>query len=269
MAGKAKGTSSKRSKGRGTRQSASSSSAAHVIAEKTRQTQTHIFFWAGPLSNWHKGRPFSGARALASAIFQLDKINTNHPAETALSSRLLAAHTFNCGEQWLMATKGWLFERDVDLGETTTTGEEFKSLATQMLAPQPPPKDQPARRQLYMSTLCAVLRTTSPKQQKALGRKCRNFDPAVWDDASVPIVVAGSVARAEADYMLKRIYLKAGKREFVEGSPVDTIWGVGIHWTHPSIEEPANWRGTNRLGVCHGLARNIILEKFGNELEAD
>ena len=168
-----------------------------------------------------------------------------------------------------MATKGWLFERDVDLCEITTTDEEFKSLATQMLAPQPPPKDQPARRQLYMSTLCAVLRTTSPKEQKALGRKCRNFVPAVWDDASVPIVVAGSVARAEADYMLKRIYLKAGKRIFVEGSPVDTIWGVGIHWTHPSIEQPANWRGTNRLGVCHGLARDMILENFGNELVAD
>lgn len=123
-------------------------------------------------------------------------------------------------------------------------------------------------RQLYLSTLCSVLRTTSPKEQKALGRACRNFDLTIWDAASIPVVVACSVARTEADCDLKKIYLNAGKRTFVEGSPEDSIWGVGIHWTHPSINDPKNWRGTNRLGICHGLARNIILENFGNEFAA-
>ena len=267
MAGKAKKPAIRKSAGAAENQSASSSSNSETIAEKTRQTKTYIFFWAGPLSKWCKGHTYSGTRALELAIDKLDEINVDHPPKSAFSSRLPALHSFNCGEQWLMAMKDWLFERDVDLPEEALTDEDFESRSAQMLGPQPPPKDQPAMLQLYLSTLCSVLRTTSPKEQKALGRKCRNFDPTTWEAASIPVVVACSVARAEADSVLKQIY-KAGKRTFVEGSPNDNIWGVGIHWTHPSINDPKNWRGANRLGVCHGLARNIILENFGNEFVA-
>jgi ribA/ribD-fused uncharacterized protein len=265
MAGKAKKAAIRKIPGTAKHQSASSSSNTDMIAEKTRQTKTHIFFYAGPLSNWYKGHTYSGTRALELAIDQLDEINIDHPAKSAFSSRLLAIHSFNCGEQWLMAMKGWLFERDVDISEEDVTDEDFEFRSAQMLAPQPPRKDQPAMRQLYHSTLCSVLRTTSPKEQKALGRACRNFDPTIWDVASIPVAVACSVARAEADSSLKKIYLKAAKRTFVEGSPKDNIWGVGIHWTHSSINDPKKWRGANRLGICHGLARNMILENFGNE----
>jgi ribA/ribD-fused uncharacterized protein len=267
MAGKAKKPAVRKSAGAAKNQSTSSSSSSDMIAAKTRQTDTHIFFWAGPLSNWHKGRTYSGARALALAIEKLDDIDVDHPPQSAFSSRLLALHSFNCGEQWLMAMKGWLFERDVDSAEALTD-EDFESRSAQMLAPQPPPEDQPAMLQLYLSTLCSVLRTTSPKEQKALGRKCRDFDATIWDVASIPVIVACSVARAEADSVLRQIYLKAGKRAFVEGSPKDNIWGVGIHWTNPSINDPKNWRGANRLGVCHGLARDMILENLENEFVA-
>ena len=163
-----------------------------------------------------------------------------------------------------MALKGWLFERDIKLSEEACTNEEFDILAKQVHALQAPPRDQPLMRELYFSTLCSVLRTTSPKEQKVLGKKCRNFDLAIWDIASVPVVVACCIARAEADYTLKQIYLRAGKRTFVEGSPEDRVWGVGIHWAHPSIESPEQWRGDNRLGVCHGLARKMILENYGD-----
>jgi predicted NAD-dependent protein-ADP-ribosyltransferase YbiA (DUF1768 family) len=79
------------------------------------------------------------------------------------------------------------------------------------------------------------------------------------------MAVACSVARAGADYVLKQMYLKAEKRTFVEGSPQDTILGVGIHWGHLSIEDPKNWRGINCLGVCHDIARDVVLENFGDE----
>jgi ribA/ribD-fused uncharacterized protein len=268
MVSKAKASSKKRTRGPVKSKNGASSSNGDIIAERTRQTKTHIFFWAGPLSNWYKGDPYSGARALSLTIDRLDKLDIDHPPASALSSRLLAAHKFNCGEQWLMAMKGWLFERDIKLSEMAVTDVEFASISAQILAPQPPPKDQPHIRELYLSTLCSVLRTASPKQQKILGRKCRNLDPAIWDIASVPVVVACSIARAESNYVLKKIYLKAGKRTFVEGSPTDTIWGVGIHWGHPSIEDPINWRGTNRLGVCHGIVRDVVLENFGDEFVA-
>lgn len=266
---KAKASMSKQSGNSAKSQASSSYSNIDLIAEKTRRTKAHIFFWTGPLSNWYIGNPYSGARALALTTELLSETNVDHPAPNALSSRLLAAHPFNCGEQWLMAMKGWLFERDIRLGEEAVTDEDFESLSKKMLAPRPPSKDELPARELYYSTLCSVLRTDSPKEQKALGRKCRNLDPAVWDFASISVAVACSIVRAEADYTLKQIYLKAGKRTFVEGSPIDTIWGVGLHWSDSSIEDPQNWRGTNRLGICHGHARDTILESFGNQFMAE
>ena len=265
MAGKKKVPTTRNSRRPGKLQSRSATSNVDMFAEKTRRNKTHIFFWGGPLSNWYKGQTFPGARALGLTIARLDEIKINHPAELALSSRLLAAHTFICGEQWLMAMKGWLFERNVWISDDAVTDETFQLLSTQLLAPQPPPKDQSLMRELYFGSLCSILRTTSPKEQKALGRKCRNFDQVIWDTASVPVVVACCVARAEADPDLKNIYLRSGERTFVEGSPRDTVWGVGILWSRPSIEDPRNWRGANRLGVCHGLARDLILEDFGNK----
>ncbi len=163
----------------------------------------------------------------------------------------------------MMAIKGWLFERDIKLSEQPVTEAEFEKILAQMLRGPGPSEVQPLVRELYFSTLCSVLRASSPKAQKTLGRKCRNFDPAIWDVASIPVVVACSQARAEADHVLKQIYLESGSRTFVEGSPNDIIWGVGIHWTEPSIEDPKNWRGTNRLGVCHGLARDAVRKDVG------
>lgn len=266
MAGQKKVATTKQSRRSSKVQSRSVTSNVAQFAEKTRCNKTHIFFWSGPLSNWYKGEAFPGARALDLTIPKLDEMEINRPAELALSSRLLAAHTFICGEQWMMAMKGWLFERNVWGSDDTITDEKFQLLSTQLLAPQPPPKDQPLVRELYFSSLCSVLRSTSPKDQKALGRKCRDFDEAIWATASVPVVVACCVARAEADPELKRIYLRSGHRTFVEGSPLDCIWGVGIRWNSPSIEHPRNWRGTNRLGVCHGLARDRILEDLATNM---
>jgi hypothetical protein len=151
-----------------------------LFAKKTRPTKTHIFFWAGPPSNWYKEQTYSGARALDLTIDRLDRIDIKDPDESALSSRLLATHTFNCSEQWLIAMKGWLFERDIKLSEDIVSGEEFEMLSTQVFAPQSPPKDQPLRREFYQSTPCSVLRTKSPIERKSFDRKCRNFDPAFW-----------------------------------------------------------------------------------------
>jgi predicted NAD-dependent protein-ADP-ribosyltransferase YbiA (DUF1768 family) len=50
-------------------------------------------------------------------------------------------------------------------------------------------------------------------------------------------------------------------RRFVEGSPVDRVWGVGLKWDDPKCEEEASWRGENRLGKCHDEAARYMREK--------
>ena len=91
----------------------------------------------------------------------------------------------------------------------------------------------------------------------------------MWDVASVPVVVACQIARAEADDELRRLYLQSGDRVFVEGSPRDNVWGVGIPWHHVSIENPSNWRGENRLGVCHGIACKAVRELWKGKADAE
>jgi ribA/ribD-fused uncharacterized protein len=105
-------------------------------------------------------------------------------------------------------------------------------------------------------TLKAILASKKPMEQKALGRKVHGFNDDIWTPASVEIVVASQIARAEVDRRLGQLYISSSKKVFVEGSPRDKIWGVGIYWKQKSIENERNWKGENRLGKCHGLARD-------------
>lgn len=283
----------------------------------TRVTSTHILFWSGPLSNWHipsNGKPFSGTRILETLLPRLDEAGIDYPSPLVLSTKLLERHNFNCGEQFMMACKGWLFERDRQLEREmeALSEEEVEELCGQVVSqhqhearqtrhkgrtqaqPPSPPRSTSgnidlARLKQANSTLIAILSTDSPKRQKALGRKTTNFSEAIWNTASTHVVVAASIARAEIDHELRQLYLFAGdtppsvnelnttqnkpekqtdtdeiplkrRRTFVEGSPKDCIWGVGLKWDDPRCDDEENWRGENRLGKCHDEAARIARE---------
>lgn len=188
-----------------------------------RVTDTHVFFWGSILSNWDQSHHFSGARGLEILLPRLRVLCIHPPSEKQASTQLITRHTFNCGEQFIMACKAWLFDED--------------------------PK---------ASMLKAILESKKPMVQKSLGRKVPGFNDTVWLPASVEIVVASQIARAEVDQRLAKLYESSGEKQFVEGSPRDKIWGVGIHWKERAIEDERNWRGENRLGKCHGLAREAL-----------
>ena len=51
-------------------------------------------------------------------------------------------------------------------------------------------------------------------------------------------------------------------KHFVEGSPYDRIWGVGIKWTDKAIADKDNWRGENLLGaVLDDVREKLKMEK--------
>ncbi|KAK4940673.1 hypothetical protein LTR10_019303 [Elasticomyces elasticus] len=249
-------------------------------ARGTRITAEHILFWGGPLSNWNVGSPFSGRRAMDLLISRLEEAGIKqHPSRTALTTELMARHDFVCGEQFMMACKGWLFERMIPGAELDTSSmhdTQIQRLCNKILhlkdnTQRQAQADATAASEnqqadiqidyeaLHNGTMASCINAPSPRDQKAIGRRARGFNEALWTKASTHVVVAGSIARAEVDSELRALYNGASRnRKFVEGSPVDRTWGIGLKWDDPRACDEKNWKGENRLGKCHDLAAKYI-----------
>ena len=165
-----------------------------------------------------------------------------------------------------MACKAWLFESPsipLAANNVCKLGDSIENTRARLMHPAVGPMNSPQENTFRQSTLVRILRASDPKRMKDLGRQCPGWDEQLWNRTSIPIVVAGTVARAEADHLLGKIYRtnKDGSKKFVEGSPYDRIWGVGIEYGDPKIEKPVNWRGGNRLGKCHDEACRIFNQR--------
>jgi ribA/ribD-fused uncharacterized protein len=191
---------------------------------KMRSTATHVFFWGGIFSNWSSGPRFSGRIALAELLPRLAALGVRHPAEAEEITRVLVGHAYPCGEQWMMAAKAWIF------------GDLVR--------------------------LKLILEATAPADQKSLGRDVSPFDPAVWDLVCVPVVTSGCIARCTVNPSLRAQVLATENRVVVEGSPKDRVWGVGLRWDDPKIEDQRNWRGRNLLGISWVDARRVVAERY-------
>ena len=164
------------------------------MAEHGRETATHVYFLRGPFSQWYPSR--------FSAPITQDGL----------------CLTFNCAEQYMMASKAALF------GDSETLA--------QIMAVQPDGRSF----------------HHVPLQQKALGRQVRGFIDATWHEVARRVVFRGNLAKFSQDAGLRDMLFATGDRVLVEGSAKDRLWGVGIAWDDPAIEDQTNWRGSNWLG---------------------
>jgi len=117
------------------------------------------------------------------------------------------------------------------------------------------------------STGAKILATTSPKEQKALGRQVQNFDNDVWLKNRERIVGDGSywkfVNSLKEGEDLKGMLMGTGDRELVEASPMDKIWGIGFGEKNAESQR-ARW-GLNLLGKALMRARERIREEEKDE----
>ncbi|HEU0030753.1 MAG TPA: NADAR family protein [Kofleriaceae bacterium] len=93
-----------------------------------------------------------------------------------------------------------------------------------------------------------ILAADHPRQHKALGRKVKNFDDAVWKREREAIVRAGNRAKFTQNAELRALLLATAGTTLVEASPYDRIWGIGLAASDPRAQDPAQWRGQNLLG---------------------
>lgn len=103
-----------------------------------------------------------------------------------------------------------------------------------------------------------VINCTKPGEAKDLGRQVKGYDEDTWLSHRMDIVIKGNAYKFSQDERLKAFLLNTGERVLVETSPIDQIWGVGLSADDPSIENIAQWPGTNLLGFALMEVRDFL-----------
>lgn len=104
-----------------------------------------------------------------------------------------------------------------------------------------------------------ILYTTNPSECKKLGRKVNNFDTDQWLTVCEDIMKEAVTLKFEQNPKLLEELLKYETQTFVEASPYDKIWGIGMAEEHPSINDESKWNGLNLLGKVLTELRNELL----------
>ena len=94
----------------------------------------------------------------------------------------------------------------------------------------------------------AILRATTPRECKNLGRQVTPFDSKTWDAVRYEVVKTANRAKYEQNPDLKKKLLDTGNAILAEASPKDKIWGIGMDASKASETDPSKWPGQNLLG---------------------
>ena len=103
-----------------------------------------------------------------------------------------------------------------------------------------------------------ILKETSQKKIKGLGRLIKNFNDEEWNKHKISIVVQGNILKFSQNEELKNFLIGTGNKILVEASPYDRIWGIGIDENNPYVTNPHKWKGENLLGFSLMKVRDII-----------
>lgn len=103
-----------------------------------------------------------------------------------------------------------------------------------------------------------ILDAKTPKEQKALGRLVKNYNENIWSKNREKIMINILLAKFTSNNKLKNVMIKYKNYQFVEASPFDRIWGIGLYEDNELIKDETNWRGQNLLGkaltkVCNQI----------------
>jgi ribA/ribD-fused uncharacterized protein len=100
---------------------------------------------------------------------------------------------------------------------------------------------------------------------KALGRKVKNFDDAVWNKHREQIVLCGNLLKFTQNEELKEKLLATGEKMIVEASPRDRIWGIGFGEKN-ALERIDKW-GLNLLGKALVETRKQLRDEASVQLD--
>jgi ribA/ribD-fused uncharacterized protein len=125
-----------------------------------------------------------------------------------------------------------------------------------------------AKAQLFNDTALfkAIMAAKDPSTHKDLGRQVKGLrgpkwdaaDKAHWEAAAPDVLVRGNLAKFSQNPDILEWLLSTEGKRLVEGSPTDRVYGVGMRYDDPRIQDPANWQGLNLLGKALETVREQL-----------
>lgn len=118
----------------------------------------------------------------------------------------------------------------------------------------------------YDAAMLILKNGHDPSKAKQYGRAVKNYDDETWAKIRYSVMLDGCQFKFSQNENMKEELLKEeyiGK-EFVEGSPRDCIWGIGVHYNDASDDE-STWRGQNLLGLVLNEVRSNLLSQRTDE----
>ena len=100
-----------------------------------------------------------------------------------------------------------------------------------------------------IESMSKIEKAKTPKEAKQLGRKVTGFEEKVWNKARESCMLIALREKANSWPEFKNLLINT-PQTFVEASPFDRIWGIGLSEISPGVEDPKNWAGENLLGKC-------------------
>ena len=111
-----------------------------------------------------------------------------------------------------------------------------------------------------------ILDSKTPNDARLLGRKVKGYDDKKWSEVRYKIFYDLNLIKYTTDMKLQRMLLdpKFDNKIFVEASPIDRIWGIGISEDNDPEYKEYVW-GRNFLGKIITNIRNRIINNKIND----
>ena len=105
-----------------------------------------------------------------------------------------------------------------------------------------------------------ILNSDNPDRCRKLGRSIKGYDDKEWDKVRYEVFYKYNLMKYTQDEKLQKMLLdpKFDGKVFVEASPYDKIWGIGIGEDVDNIEDLEYKWGRNLLGKIITNIRNRI-----------
>jgi ribA/ribD-fused uncharacterized protein len=110
-------------------------------------------------------------------------------------------------------------------------------------------------------TLAKIMAATDPSDQKRYGRQAGPYNEEKWAARRYGVVLRATLEKYRQNPHLMELLMATGTTDvFVEASPTDRIWGIGMRRSDPNLMDQSRW-GQNLLGKAITEARDILVRE--------